>query len=362
MLQDDTFDYVQIQKFYDIHKYCPLEPSPFVQKYGEVIFTFFQKSFSILANKQVAVLLGYYSSHTYMEIMEVRSFFKDRQHAIDVISGNILLFELTHDLLLFDKYRDTDHFLSIFGKYLCRLVGNPSQEFSDYIQELIHKYSNPNSDEEIEIMQKTIAAVSFEMFHEFGHMRRNIIESTISMFTETAGFLNSVEKLSAQQMEEAACDFCALYVMTNRDLLKETLESSIKCSTTDVLAYGIIMQHADSLLQLLKFCFRIGSRIDSLTVNEIFSDVMYQLQTRCKTLLVATKLSENTEGFSLGELDVNIAFNHATDLMRKFFSCASDAMRQMADKIDEINSTNSSGVTLTLNKPIDREKIWFLIK
>lgn len=363
MSENDAFDYDQIRKFYYLGESCPLEPSPFVNKYGKVCFDIVYESLQCLLQKKLPVLMGYYASDIYLEINEGRSLFKNRQNAVDVLWGNMLLFELTYDLLRFDKCRDTDHFFAIFGKYMYQLVGVPSKELMNFIQNFNAKISDPDVNEEITLIQNTTAAIYFEVFHEFVHLRNDLKEATLNLFRGTPAFAEYAGSLTDQQLEEAACDFNALYMMTNPILpISKTLEENFKCTATDMLAYGIIMQHANPLLQVLKCCFRLSPSFGSTTIEDIFRDVIYQLNTRCKILLIAAKISENTESISLGRLDINKAFNHASDLINSFFRCASDALTQMSEEIREIKNTYFSDVTLTLREPIDREKIWFLIK
>ena len=363
MLHERSFNYKQIKKYYLLGDCHPIEPSAFVKKYGNLFFDCFQKIVSTLMHDEVTVLSGYYASDVNIEIEEVDSFFVVRDQATDIVASNMLLFELTYDLLLFDKFRDVSHFLAIFGKYMKLLIGSAGKDFSDWLESAKKVYSGPSEDEEQELHRKTFAAINFVVLHEFIHIKKDLLRATTRLFKETADFNNYIDKLSEAQIEEAACDYNALYIMTSSQLpIGEALANSLNCSATDSLTYGLIMLNVDTLLQLLKSCFALGAKINQLTIEEVFEKARNQLMTRSKPLLVAAKLTENTDILSLDNLDVPKSFAHANDLISSFFDCISKACQKMSEAITEISGKNATPLSLTLNELIDEDKIWFQIR
>lgn len=363
MLRERAFNYNQIKKYYLLGDCKPIEPSTFVNKYGNLFFDCFQKMFSTLMHDEITVLSGYFASDVNIEIEEVNSFFAVKDQATDIVASNMLLFELTYDLLLFEKFRDISHFFAIFGKYMKQLIGDAGKDFSDWLESAQKVYPGPSEDEEKELICKTFTAMNFIVLHEFIHLQKDLLGAATRLFKETDDFNNYLDELSEAQIEEAACDYNALYIMTSSQLpVSEAIENSLKCSATDSLAYGIIMLNANALLQLLKSCFALGTEVNQLTIDEVFENVTYQLMTRSKPLLVAAKFTENTDGLSLGNLDILKAFSDASDLVSSFFDCISGAFQKMSEVITDINKKSATPVSLTLNEPIDEDKIWFQIR
>lgn len=363
MLCERAFNYNQIRKYYLLGDCQPIEPSAFVKKYGNLFFNCFQGVLSTLMNDEITVLSGYYASDVNIKIEEVNSFFVVKDQATDIVVSNMLLVELTYDLLLFDKFRDVPHFFEIFGKYMKRLIGDAGKDFSDWLESAIESYLGPSEDEEKELLRKTFAAISFVALHEFIHWQKDLLGVGTGLFKGTADFDKYLDGLSEAQIEEAVCDYNALYIMTSSQLpVSEAIENSLRCSATDSLAYGIIMLNVDALLQLLKSCFALGAEVNQLTVDEVFENVKHQLMTRCKTLLVASKFTENTNGLSMGNLDILKAFADTSNLISSFFNCISEALREIADVIANISKKNAAPVSLTLREPIDEDKIWFQIR
>lgn len=361
-MKESRFDYNRIRKYY-FSSCLPLKKSTFVEIWGEGYFDLLQKSLSALMPEPMVVLLGYYASHINFEISEAKSFFSDREQAVGVVSCNMLLFEFFFDLLLFDQYRDMPCFYAIFGKYLRQIVGIPAKEFIDHIQNTGKEYPLLSQEERMRIHRKVIVATEFVVLHEVSHVRRDLVSATLDLFKDSDEFLMYVEELDDQMLEEYVCDFNALLWMVSPQFtIQNNVKETLECSPTNILTYGILMQYANLLLQLLKRCFTFGADVYHVSIDEIFKDILSQLNTRINALSVAAKLSVNTSEFSIENLDIHKALDNASGLLMNFFSCINEVFKDMLGVYHRFYEPNASNMGIELNDPIDSEEIWFLVK
>lgn len=338
----------------------PLVKGEFIEKYGHLYFDIIQKIVSSLVPEDMTFLSGYYASDVTFRIEQIPGIFKDRSTAKKIFYYNMLAPELIHDILLFDKFRDTAHFFAIFGKYIHKIVGDPGEQFTAWIKSWEKYYPNKN---DTELQLKTLAALNFVILHEFSHLNSELTASTLTLFRETALLVQHAGDISSEELTETACDFNALYVLTSDHFpLKKSLNDSLGVSSTDILAYGILMQNASCILKILKSCFSLGTSISTDTIDDIFTAAKERLTTRTFLMTIALKLSQNTASMHMGDLDIQNGFKRASDILLNFFYAASDAMLQMSEAIHDINTDRDTPLTLTTNELLPPDKVWFMVQ
>lgn len=361
MNKNSNYHYGRIRKYYIGMERQPIAAGDFVKQHGDVFFQIVRDCFASLTKEQYTVLCGYYSSDVNMELAELNAIFEDRERATQVLVCNMLLFELLYDLLLFEKYKDTTHFLAIFGKYMKHLSGDPGEPFSEWLAGVRKECADLDAEDETTILLKLLAAVQFVLLHEFAHLQEDLQESAVRMFMETDKVKEQIKDFTDAQIKEAACDFNAMFTLSSALLsVGKTIDDTTECSATDLLTYGFILLNAAPILDLLKICFSLGTD-NNIDMESLSDELNGQLLTRSAPLVVCALLTQNTESMKAENLDVKEAFSRAHTLIQDFLSCTGKALQIMAAKIAEIESSGAGPVMLTLNDPISAEEIWFRV-
>lgn len=357
--RNNDFEYNKIREYYLWGNYQPLNASDFAKRFGEMHFTFFQKLVSSLFHEDVSVLFGYYASDLKISVKKIESFYKKGHKKKHIIACNFLLFEFFYDLLLFENHRDTEHFIAFFGKYQSLLVGNPGRVVSDYLETMEKSHAASNREKGYAVL-KTLNAIAFILLHEWMHFQRDIVNNIIEDFRELEEFSRLVENISTEQFEESACDYMSLYLATSPSFsMSKTIEEKLGCSATTFLTYGFVLHQIDPLLQLLKLGFRSSFEDNRMRTEQIFQRIHRQTNNRCQTLLMMVKCSQKESDTGFGYMELDKALRDASTLIRDFFICLKNAVNLLADVID--NSDNATEM-YTLNAPVHRDEIWFLIK
>lgn len=359
----EALDLGRITNYYSWGNHFPLKPSPFVIEFGEAYIECVRSMCDTLFSDQVLILSGYYASDIDVALKDIPSFFKDKTQMKTILTLNLLLFEFSRDLFAFERHKDLQHFYAIFGKYMPQLVGDPGDKILEFIEISAGDFAQLSEKEEYALNIKTLAVFNFILMHEFAHKNQSIVDATLRLLRSSEDYSQMMDSLDQKQQIEVACDVFSLYCLIAEELpLYSSMKKNLNCNATELLAGALIVQQIDPLLQLLKYCFRLGAEIDHLKIEDLFEKVFSQLNARCEKLAIAAKYMINTPELSASNLDVGYAILSSGDLIGRFMNCLKDALQQIASFIDESNRGNSGSSYTRLVQPLAREEIWFSIK
>lgn len=351
------FDYERIRKYYLHGDFCPTVPSQFIIDNGDMLFECIRMFLSPLLHNSAAVLSGYYTSNLNMRIEKIGSFFQNRDKRVHVITYNMLLLEFAFDLFRFSSRREPNYFLEVFVKY-AQIVHGSKKGLSDWLQYKKSETVLTESNEEINLLKKIVAAMIFVVLHEYAHTQEDLRNVTIKMFYDSAEYIELTGELSDKEQIEVACDFIALHEMVSPQCMLCNIGTSLNTSATDSFAASILMQHADVLFHLLKYGFSAEDMVNC-DLDSLYSQIIVQLQKRCYPLKIALQITENTDDMSLGDVNVLQAYSFATNLIGDFIRCLGEAL-QMLGKLD--TETIEKQICMqSIKHDVTKDEIWFRI-
>lgn len=355
---ETAFDYERIKKYYALGNFDPLLPSTFVENYGDAYFTYIQRITDVLFHGNTAVLAGYYGADLNVRICEIPSLFKTRDQAKMIVTYNLMLLEVAHDLLYFQKHPDTAHFFGCFGKYVTQFGGN--KELESCLTKLSEEFAPPAEQDETEICSRLVNAVTFVTFHEYIHQDKELLDAATKVFLARESLYGDEGIIDYTQMEETVCDYIALYMLTSPNHPIGNKPHSANYAA-DILKDAMILQHAQTLLTLVKRSFLMEADEESSTTEDVFFRVKEQLRKRSAALIVALKYTQRSTVLNVGQVDMVDAFQEMTDFLLRFIDCLLDGMQKMKDEIKKRCLHMDCPLEIQDKKPIDADKIWFRI-
>ena len=355
----DTFNFEKINMYYREGYFHTISPSQFVRDHGDLLFDSIKLLVESMYDTPIALLSGYHTSDLKTSVEESRSFFRKSDCSVDVLIYNTLQMEFAFDLFRFARNRNPNNYLVIFAKYAKYFSDSPADAFSNWLHKQTFEVIICDQNEEIELLKKTICSMLFVILHERAHSQDNLRKNTIKMFLNSNEYSKLINQLSEKEQVEVACDYIAMYEMVSPQCQAcNNIEISLNTTVTDSLAAGILMQHADSLFNLLKYGFSSGG-VGNYDLDNLYKSIIDQLEKRCCLLRGALQITEKTDNMPLGELDIQEAYSYSTKLVADFMRCLGEALQMLG--ISTTDPTKKQIAIATLKQGVIEDEIWFRI-
>ena len=276
----------ELRRIYSLR--APMHADKFIMEGGELLLNMAKEAINVRAEKEFYVSIGYYSQDIKIYIGELRSFPNE-----EIVFLNMLTMEFTADYLLYANTLDREHFKFFLSKYLRNREKSGSRRGIPFFYgDIYNSFRNKEEFDYSQYLSMAGVGVFFLLLPECVHRQRNLVSDAIKLFrnSPTQDFF---QNRSDDFLEEIACDFTALMLMVNLDIVK-----TFGCTEQELLEVILIQLPLEKIYDMFPaFLLKnINNIQDNVRKNINFFNKA--LDTRLQDLTIAIKAAGNSEFLS----------------------------------------------------------------